>query len=260
MSKLRLPEVTLVISETMELELARLAVKTCLDKVEFGGGVLVLTNEPDRFPFKDCRFHKFSGQIDKVAWARAMWFIVPSLIHTSHILMIQWDSWVWRPDKWKSEFLDCDLIGAPWWYTDGKNVGNTGFGIKTTRMARYINDRRGEFPCNTGTEDDLLCRTYRPRLEKLGFSWASERLAHEFSRECCPPSEDHVAFGFHGAFNFGLPGLLTHDELMERARLMFQSPYLTKAGNYILKGFCDRNPAIVKELLDEESVTELTQA
>lgn len=234
----------------MELDLARLAVKDCLDKVDFGGGVLVLTNEPDKFPFDECYFHVFKEPITKVGWARAMWFVVPPLVHTSHMLMIQWDSWVWRTEKWKPQFLDYDLIGAPWWYTDGKNVGNTGFGIKTSRMARYIRDRRWDFPCDTGTEDDLLCRKYRPKLEQAGFTWAPEWLANEFSRECCPPNDDHLAFGFHGAFNFGY--VLEHDQLMERARLMFKSPYLMKPANYILKGFCEKNPDIVREVLEED--------
>lgn len=250
MSKLRLPDVTLVISETMEVRLAAMAVEDCLRQVEFGGGVLVLTNDPDQFRSKECRFHKFAGQIDKVAWARAMWFTVPPLIHTSHMLMIQWDSWVWDTSKWTDKFFDYDLVGAPWWYSD-RNVGNTGFGLKSTRLARYMHARREQFPCNTGTEDDLLCRSYRAQLERVGFTWAPERIAHQFSRECNPPSPDHRAFGFHGAFNFNL--VLDHDRLLERARLMFQSPQLTQPNNYILKGFCDRNPDIIKELLDEEN-------
>lgn len=257
MSKLKLPDVTLVISETMELRLASMAVEDCLRAVEFGGGVLVLTNDPDQFHSKEYQFHKFPGQIDKVAWARAMWFIVPALVHTSHMLMIQWDSWVWDISKWTDDFLGYDLIGAPWWYPD-RNVGNTGFGLKSTRLARYIHDRREQFPCNTGTEDDLLCRTYRARLEQAGFVWAPESVAHRFARECNPPSQDHRAFGFHGAFNFGL--VLDHDRLLERARLMFQSPQLTQPNNYIMNGFCDRNPEIVNELLDEERAMELTQA
>lgn len=250
--KLQLPDVTLVISETMENKLAKLAVEDCLYQAEFGGGVLVLTNDPKAYPFKECRFHIFPGQISKMQWARAMWFTVPPLVHTSHMLMIQWDSWVWNADLWKDEFLQYDLIGAPWWYKDGKNVGNTGFGLKTTRLARYIRDRRMQFPCDTGTEDDLLCRTYRPRLEAAGFSWAPERLAHEFSTECCPPSEDHKSFGFHGAFRFGMALADQHVRLLERARLMFESPYLTKDGSYIMKAFCERHPEIVKELVEEQ--------
>lgn len=251
--KLKLPDVTLVISETMEHELARLAVQNCIDQVDFGGGIVVLTDRPDEFPFDNCRFHVFRSPIDKIAWARAMWFIVPPLVQTSHMLMIQWDSWVWKPEKWRPEFLDFDLIGAPWWYQDGRNVGNTGFALKTSALARYIFDHRQEFPCDTGTEDDLLCRTYRSRLEARGFTWAPESLAHEFSRECSPPTPPHEAFGFHGAFNFGF--VLDKERLKERARLMFKSPYLTKPANYILQGFCANNPDLVKEMADEEQIT-----
>ena len=52
--------------------------------------------------------------------------------------------------------------------------------------------------------------------------------------------------------HFFLGKVLGHDQLMERARLMFQSPYLMKSANYILKGFCEQNPDIVREVLEED--------
>ncbi|HET7377838.1 MAG TPA: DUF5672 family protein, partial [Anaerolineae bacterium] len=184
--KLRLPDVTLVMFENMEHELARLAVQDCFDVADFGDA-LILTDKPECFPFKDCRFPKVSWS-GKMGWARSVWFDLPPLVHTSHMLLLQWDAWIWDASKWQDRFLGFDLIGSPWWYTDGKNVGNTGFALKTTALARYIRDHREKFPCNTGTEDDLLCRTYRPELERLGFTWAPEKLAHEFARECSPPT------------------------------------------------------------------------
>ena len=244
---LKLPSVTLVMIETREHELARLAVEDCLRVAEFGD-VLILTDQPKHFPFKGCRFHSVPDFPDKLGWARSMWYDVPPLLRTSHMLGIQWDSWVIDPAMWRDEFLNYAYIGAPWWYKDGKNVGNSGFCLKSTRLARYLAKNRDKFPCDTSVEDDLLCRKYRPALENVGFRWASEKVAYDFSFEGCAGNKPTKHFGFHAAFNFGW--VLDHDRLLKRAQLMFQSPYIQES--YIGKSFCEKNPDIVKELLEED--------
>jgi len=154
------------------------------------------------------------------------------------MLHIQWDSWVWDTDKWLSTYLDYDYIGSPWWYRDGKNVGNGGFSLRTTRLARYLATHQTEFPCDTTVDDDLLCRKYRPRLEARGFVWAPENLAREFAFECVRPSTDSSHFGFHAAMNFGI--VLTREQLVERAHLMKASPYISKS--YIWENFVKAHP------------------
>jgi len=250
MKKLQLPDVTLVMIETREHELAALAVSECLDKADFGD-VIVLTdhNYPERLVWhrSGVRFHRVPDWPDKVGWARSMWYDVPPLVRTSHMLCIQWDSWIWTPEMWRDEFLGFDYIGAPWWYKDGKNVGNSGFCLKSTRLARYLRDRRDQFPCDTHVEDDLLCRGYRPKLEDRGFLWAPERIAYDFSYEGCgADSKPTKHFGFHGAFNFG--AVLDHDKLLQRARLMIHSPGIGNPDGYIMRAFRQKNPGVIEEL------------
>ena len=252
MEKLKLPTVTLVMIETREHELACMAVEDCLAKAEFGD-ILIVTDKPDEFvSIKDARFYIVPDWPDKLGWARSMWFDVPPLLRTSHMLGIQWDSWIWDPSVWRDEFLDYDYIGAPWWYKDGKNVGNSGFCLKSAALARFIAARRAQFQCATSLEDDLLCRKYRPRLEDLGFVWAPEKIAYDFSYEGCgqeqPPTKH---FGFHAAFNFS--HVLPHDRLLERARIMMASPYIRDS--YIMKSFCIKNPDVIKELLNVEKTS-----
>ena len=59
-------------------------------------------------------------------------------IRTSHVLFVQWDSWIVDPSMWRPQFLDCDYIGAPWWYRDGLNVGNSGFSIRSKALIDFL--------------------------------------------------------------------------------------------------------------------------
>lgn len=248
---LKLPDVTLVMIETRELKLAKMAIEDCLRVAEFGD-VLILTNKPEEFSGLNCnpRFVLIEDWPDKVGWCRSSWFDVPPHVYTRQTLNIQWDSWIWDPAKWRDEFLEYDFIGAPWWYKDWKNVGNTGFCLKSKRLIQYIYDRRLQFPCDTSAEDDLLCRKYRPKLENAGFIWAPEKIAYDFAFECVQPAPGSRQFGFHAMFNWGR--VLDHDRLLERARLALGSKYIQNS--YIGETFCKMNPGIVKELLEEERI------
>ena len=251
-TKLSLPDVTLVCVETREHRLASMAVLDCISKVDFGD-VLVLTNKPSEFDvparYTDIRFHIVPDWLDKVGWSRSWWFDVPPLLRTRQTLNIQWDSWIWDASMWDDAFLEYDYIGAPWWYKDGKNVGNGGFSLVSTRLKRVIRDRRDTYPCTTAVDDDLLGRKYRPQLENFGFTWAPEEVAHRFAFECSRPSKTSKHFGFHAAFNFG--EVLTPEQLRERAELMVRSRYITNPSGVIWKAFSSKYPNLVAELVSD---------
>lgn len=247
--KLKLPDVTLVMVETREHELARMAIEDCLRVAEFGE-VLIVTDLPDQFKYittdQNIRFHTVPDWPDKIGWSRSWWYDVPPLLRTSHTLNIQWDSWISDVSMWRDEFLDYDYIGAPWWYKDGKNVGNGGFAIISTRLKRYIADRRDKYPCDTAVDDDLLCRKYRPALEDAGFVWAPENVAHDFAFECCRPSTTSKHFGFHAMFNW--PDVLDPEQLETRLALAYKSPYIRDG--YMMTALRQRHPAIIEKQLE----------
>jgi len=251
-AKLNLPDVTLVCVETREHALAAMAMKDCLSKADFGD-VLLLTDKPEKFweaiDQKSVRVHRVPDWPEKIGWSRSWWHDVPPLLRTRQTLNIQWDSWIWDASMWDDAFLQYDYIGAPWWYKDGKNVGNGGFSLVSARLKRFLRDRRDRFPCDTSVDDDLLCRKYRMTLENFGFVWAPESVAHRFSFECSRPSMTSRHFGFHGAFNFGV--VLTAEELERRARIMLSSPYIAKPDGYIFQAFAKTNPQLVERLLRE---------
>lgn len=252
--KLQLPDLTLVMVETREHALARMAIDDCLQMADFAE-LLILTDKPELFePVVHSqtrrRFHYIPDWPDKLGWSRSWWFDVPPLLRTAHTLNIQWDSWISDPSMWRDEFLNYDYIGAPWWYKDGKNVGNGGFSLVSTRLKRYIYDRRGDFPCDTSADDDLLCRTYRPKLEDAGFRWAPEKVAQDFAFEGCGPEPREFGrhFGFHAMFNW--PHVLDCERLQARLEIALGSQYIRDG--YMLKALCQQHPDIMSELSNND--------
>jgi Protein of unknown function (DUF5672) len=230
-ARLKLPDVTLVVIETREHALARIAIADCLDKAEFGE-VLILTDRPLEFsPLTMShgvhpRFHVVDDWPDKLGYCQSWWYDVPLLLRTSHSLSVEWDGGIWDTGMWRDEYMEYDYVGAPWWYKDGKNVGNGGFCLISSRLRRYVHDRRAQYVCDMPIGDDLLCRKYRPNLENVGFRWAPEKLAHEFSFECCRPSPTSRHFGFHAVYNW--QHVMNEAALIERLIVALQSDYVSK--------------------------------
>ena len=117
-------------------------------------------------------------------------------IDTSHILLIQYDGFVLNASAWTDEFLEYDYIGAPWCYTDGRNVGNGGFSMRSKRLHDVLST---DPTIELGSpEDEIICRYYRNYLEKThGIKYAPEALAHRFSYEMHPPKQK--TFGSHNS-------------------------------------------------------------
>ena len=214
---LDLPDVTLVAVFTVEHALTLRAVDDCLRHARFGAVRLFTDREIGHECVRAGPFASFDEA------GRFTTYEVPKHIETSHALFIHHDSWICDPTMWRADFLDYDYIGAPWWFTDGFNVGNSGFTIRSKRLLDFLATNETEFPVGT-PEDLVLCRTYRKRLPQ--FRWAPQTLANEFAFERTRMTER--SFGFHGAFNF--PFVLTDAEIEERMTLA--TPYALGSGHY----------------------------
>jgi len=224
---LKLPDVTLVLIETREHDLAQLALEDCEAKAKFGD-VLVFTDRVSQFMRADRRVIAVPDWPEKEGWSRCFWYDVPLHVKTSHVLGIQWDSWVVAPEMWRDEYLKYDYIGAPWWYGDGMNVGNGGFSLRSTKLCRFVRNHRDQFPCVNALDDDLYCRKYRPALQAHGFVWAPQALAQDFAFECVRPDMNARHFGFHAAFNFDYGCGSDDARFLERVQLMLRSDYICK--------------------------------
>lgn len=245
MGKLNLPEVTLLLIETREHELALKALEDCEARCQFGD-VLVFTDRPSFFLRADRRVITVPDWPEKIGWSRWFWNGCVPHIHTSHSLGIQWDSWVVDPTQWRDDFLEWDYIGAPWWYKDGLNVGNGGFCLRSTTLLRHVRRKRDRYPVINALDDDLFSRKYRLFLASEGFRWAPETVAKDFAFETVRPDPQSRHFGFHAAYNFdfgcGVDPGTSSGRLHERAALMMKSEYITRTNGYIWKGLVKKFP------------------
>ena len=119
-------------------------------------------------------------------------------LDTEFCLVIQHDGYVLNGKSWQDKFYEYDYIGAPWLYSDGKNVGNGGFSLRSRLLQIFLaND---EFVKIIHPEDDCICRLYRSYLEKTyGIRFPDEDTADQFAYELRTPIYD--TFGFHGNFH-----------------------------------------------------------
>ena len=237
--RIALPQVTLCMIETREHALAALAVWECIARIEFGD-VLIFTDKRAFFHgIPGARFVEVPDWPEKIGWSRCCWQELAPHLRTSHVLCIQWDSWVIDQGMWSNDWLAFDYIGAPWWYKDGMNVGNGGFSLRSAALMRHLRKHRDRYPCTSALDDDLLCRGYRPRLMDEGFVWAPQETAFDFAFECVRPDPARRHFGFHACFNFGL--VLEPEPLAGRAAIMARSKYITKTG-HMWNNFVQANP------------------
>ncbi|HSD00206.1 MAG TPA: DUF5672 family protein [Casimicrobiaceae bacterium] len=129
-------------------------------------------------------------------------FVLKSLLHhvpTEHVLLIQWDGYVVNPEAFDPAFLECDDIGAKWfWFKDGMRVGNGGFSLRSRRLLEALQDPRIDL---VEAEDITIGRAFRPLLEREhGIRYADDALADRFAFEAAYPVG--IPFGFHGLYNF----------------------------------------------------------
>ena len=101
-------------------------------------------------------------------------------VETSHALCIQWDAFILNHSAWDNSWLQYDYIGAPWWFSDNKNVGNGGFSLRSKKFMKACS----ELPTkNFHPEDVTMCRVYRKYLESKGIVFAPEEVAAKFAIE-----------------------------------------------------------------------------
>lgn len=210
-AKLQLPQVTLCCVDTRLPQMALDAMRLCMDKVLFGDALLFtcpdhgLQNIPS-----DIRMIELPQVTSIEAYSHFLLKGMGPYLHTSHMLIVQWDGYVIDPGMWRDDFLKMDYIGAVWpQFKDRHRVGNGGFSLRSRKLLDALahEDILPHHP-----EDICIARTYRTLLEeRWGIQFASEHMAHQFAfeRERKTPS----SFGFHGLSNF--PDLLSPAELIQ---------------------------------------------
>jgi Flp pilus assembly protein TadD len=191
-----LPGVTLCCVDTVHPALALRALRRSAAGIGFAR-TLLLTDRSDRA--QDIEVRVIAPLASREAYST---FVLKQLVEhvdTAHVLLIQWDGFVVNPESWRDDFLACDYIGAKWFWGDAATrVGNGGFSLRSRKLLRALQDPRIVL---TGAEDETICRTFRPLLEREhGIVFASEQTADAFAFEAAYPIGK--PFGFHGLYNF----------------------------------------------------------
>jgi hypothetical protein len=202
---IRLNNVTLVAVSSIKIDETILALTNSMSGIEYDDVILISHEKPLNLP-NNIRFEKCSklSNIDQYNWF--MLFDLVDYIKTDYALVVQYDGYVLRPNKWNDEFFKYDYIGAPWpknvHFSNGINirVGNGGFTLRSKKLLNVLNDLKLPFTDNgTGyfNEDGVICNYYRKELEEYGIKYASPDIAAMFSHESDCDENVEEPFGFH---------------------------------------------------------------
>lgn len=219
---LDLSRVTLLFVETRAHKVTKRVIDDCIARVNFGD-ILIFTDKPDLIPIPGARYIAVPDFPNKVEAGRFYYSKAMAHVETDFALMLEWDAGIFDETKWLPEFFSYDYIGAPWPYTISRgrfDVGNGGFTLMSKKLGHFICQHAQDFPCVTDMD---VCKKYREQYENAGFVWPNSDLASCFAWELGERNPNH--FGYHGAFTW--PDLLPMEEVVERAKLMLESNYLT---------------------------------
>jgi hypothetical protein len=211
---LDLSAITLLCVETRDPALAHFAMQKCTQQARFGKMVLItdlakLSDQPDdqaSNQAEDQKVTRLQG-IDYIQappikttkdYSNLLLTGLRQYVAGTHVLIIQWDSFILHPELWTHDFLQYDYIGAVWPHHPDTPVGNGGFSLRSVKLLEAL-----ESPTITKRhpEDFCICDDNKTTLEnQFGIRFAPTGVAEQFAVE---RTSWHRAFGFHGFFNFG---------------------------------------------------------
>ncbi len=207
---LRLPDVTLIGIDCVDIARLQLAADISTSEITFGAVKLlssIATTDERVIPI---------APIDSIdTYSR---FCLQELHHyvtTPYALIFQYDGFVLNPSAWRDDWLQYDYIGAPIqigeWTVDRHGVpvteigqlvvGNGGFSLRSRRLleltATLATDNNFIL---TEPEDWAQCYTEKAKLESFGVRFAPASVAEVFSFEGRSSEYYHYqnSFGFHG--------------------------------------------------------------
>lgn len=192
--KPQLSSVTLLIADCVDYDRAKLAFDHCRYSCEFGQAKLL-----SHFDVQDPYVVKIPQIKSIEEYSTFMIKDLASYVDTEHVLVAQWDGFVWKPELWEDEFLKYDYIGAPWPESvlfkgapKHFNVGNGGFSLRSKKLQDFL--QKDPNITLHRAEDVAICQLNRAYLEAKGFTFAPFDVAKRFSWECLEMS---LAFGVH---------------------------------------------------------------
>ena len=195
---LNLSNVTLLCVETRDPNLAHWAIDRCLSGAQFAKVVLITNLQRISNKRADIEYIQAPQIRTTKDYSDFLLTDLDQYVEGTHVLVIQWDSFVIHPELWTNKFLNYDYIGPVWPHHPKNPVGNGGFSLRSVKLLNAI--KRPEF-FKKHPEDYCICVDNKVFLEQVcDIRIAPANVAEQFAVE---RSQWHEAFGFHGFFNFG---------------------------------------------------------
>jgi len=210
---LSLPNITLFCVETREPDIAHWAIEQCLNRAQFAKVVLV-TNLDVVINRKPGVHYVQAPEIKTTKdYSDFLLSDIGQHVLGTHVLIIQWDSFILHPELWSNNFLNYDYIGPVWPHHPQNPVGNGGFSLRSFKLLDAI--KKSGF-IKGHPEDYCICVDNKAFLEKqCNIKIAPIHVAEQFAVE---RTEWHESFGFHGLFNFA--HVLDDEDLTDFLRLV----------------------------------------
>ena len=218
MSKLKLPEVTLVAMTSVNIDETIRAMLYSMRNaggIAFGDAVLITHEKPERLP--SCIRYAHIDELKNIDdFNYHMVYDLGDYIETDYAMVVHADGFIVHPEKWRGDFLDYDFIGSPWPLPDEGDttsyrdingnlhrVGNS-VSIRSKRLMDFPKKNNvpwvGEYAFGKMwyNEDGFICTKIRHLLEADGMRIAPLELAVYFGHETIIPEIKGITpFCFH---------------------------------------------------------------
>ena len=192
---LKISGVTLVSIVTRNHAAGRAAIADMLETTTFNG-VLVFTDQPAHFTGLG---YFVVEPREYRQWC--VWRMIELPKHrrrfNGHMLFVESDAAIVKPEAWLNEFLKWDYIGAPW---HDDVVGNGGFCLMSQRLLAAL-EALSLPPTETACfpSDYKICRVYRRWLEQQDVKFAPLKIAQRFSSEQGPYTNSWGVHSYRGS-------------------------------------------------------------
>jgi len=201
-------DVTLCCVDCVNPDLAAFALDMSRRGAEFSRVLLLSHQKPSVLP-DGIEFQRLPSKMDKDGYNLFMLQMLCSYLDTTHVVTIQTDGWLLRPELFDRRWLEYDYIGAPWskerWHAGRSLVGNSGCCLRSKELlhltAVLADEKLIRKECRGEIYDDVVtCYVLHDKLAELGMSFADPNTAADFAIEL---STRHGQFigetcGYHG--------------------------------------------------------------
>lgn len=235
---LELSDVTLCCVDTRAVNLARYAIERCLSVARFGDAIFLgPQGEQAQHPMPAGVRWIDTAPLKAIQdYNRIMLRELLPHVHTSHMMVVQWDGFITHPELWRPDFLSVDYIGPPWYHGGhpGK-VGNGGFSLRSKRLLEALASLQDLL--TSEPEDVVICEHRRSELEEEhGIRFATLDMAQDFG---CEYGHFRPSFGFHGMHNFA--NVMNPEELINWLGACPDETINSKHGRKLIKELIKNN-------------------